>query len=329
MRPARTLHTHADWLAARRIGASDVAKILGVSTWGTGWDVWTRLTGQAPPRGPETVDQARGHLWEPVVIDLYRRQFGVDARPAPAGTIIDGPEAWSTISPDGFVFDDVGVGLLEAKTDRVGGHWGESTEIERWTPACEELVRPDYALQCYAQMFGADVPFVDLVVLLPFYELRAFRLWRDLEVEAELVAELRGWWERHIVGGEPPEVDGSKACAAWVSERFRTPAPPRPATPGELELAARIGELDAQTKAARAERDELANRLLLSMDGAKSLDLSDLAPRAKAVAVAPSTSTTLDVRALEAAHPDLDLSPFRRTSQRSAHVRFYHLPSEE
>jgi predicted phage-related endonuclease len=326
MRPITQHRTHEQWLAARRIGASDVAKILGVSSWGTGWDVWTRLTGQAPPRGPETVDQARGHLWEPVVIDLYGRQFGVDARPAPPGTLIEGPEDWCTISPDGFVFDEVGVGLVEAKTDRVGGHWGESTEIERWTPEGEDLVRPDYALQCYAQMFGADVPFVDLVVLLPFYELRSFRLWRDPVVEAELVAELRGWWDRHVVGREAPDVDGSKACSAWVSERFRVPAPPRKATEDEVELAARIGALDRAAKSAKAERDELANRLLLSMDGAKSIDLSGLAPKAKAVVVAPSASSTLDAKALEAAHPTLDLSPYRRTSQRSAHVRFYHLP---
>lgn len=328
MRPARRL-PRSEWARARRIGASDVAKILGVSPFGGPWDVWTRLKG-LDTRGPETEDQRRGHIWEPTVIDLYRRSTGFDVRAVEGDPIlIDGPEEWSTVSPDGFVLDADQTGLIEAKTDRFGGHWGESCEIERWTPDAEAVVRPDYALQCYAQMFGADAPFVDLVVLLPFYELRSFRLWRDAEVEAELVETLRAWWDRHVVAGEAPDVDDSRACTSWLSEAFRTPAPPRAATDREAELAARIVELQSIAKTADEERRGLCNELLASLDGAKGLDLSALAPKAKATVVAPGEVRTLDHKALAAAHPSLDLSPFWRTSQRAASVRFYHLTPEE
>jgi predicted phage-related endonuclease len=330
MRPGRRL-PRSEWAKARRIGASDVAKILGVSPYGGPWDVWMRLHGR-DTRGPMTDDQARGHLWEPTVIDLYRRSTGFDVRAVEGEPIlIDGPEPWSTVSPDGFVLDAGETGLCEAKTDRFGGHWGESREVERWDHAAlEGVIRPDYALQCYAQMFGADVPFVDLVVLLPFYELRSYRLWRDPDVEAELVDTLGAWWRQHgEPGGAPPDIDGSRSCSTWLSERFRAPAEPRAATAREAELALRHAQLSAAIKQAEDERRLVGNELLASLDGAKAVDLSALAPKARATVVGPTVATTFDAKALAAAHPELDLSPFRRASERAAFIRTFNLTAEE
>lgn len=242
--------------------------------------------------------------------------------------LIDGPSPWSTVSPDGFVWDAGEVGLAEAKTDRFGGHWGESTEIERWAPECEVIVRPDYALQTYAQMYGADVPFVDLVVLLPYYELRCFRMRRDPDVEAELVDALDGWWARHVIEGAPPEIDGSYPCSRWVSERFRTVAPPRPATADELGLALEYAQLGSEVKSLEERRALVRNQLLDRLAGVRALDLSTAAPGARLTVVGPTEARTFDHRALAAAHPGLDLSPYFRTSERAASLRTYHLHQE-
>lgn len=321
IRKAEALGSREAWLRRRKIGASDVAKILGVSPYGSVWDVWTRLVGQAASE-KQNSDMARGHRWEPIVLDLYQAETGNQVKRPKAHTLWEGPERWASATPDGFVVD--GWGLVEAKTDRHADKWGDPAVIERWSDGCERIVRSDYALQCYAQMHVIDRPFVDLAVLLPFYELRVYRIHRDLEVEAAIVEALEAWYTRHVDGREPPDVDGSYPCRAWLAQRF--PATPRStmraARPAERVIAAELAEVQAAQKHLKGEYDRLQAELLNSIAHEKAIDLGT---GGHATVVRMNGKRELDEKRLRSDRPDLAplLDQYTRTGAPSAHVRLY------
>ena len=65
------------WLADRKkaIGASDVAAILGVSPWASGWDVWADKTDRLERW--EGNEQTRlGQFFEPSVLDYAESKVG-------------------------------------------------------------------------------------------------------------------------------------------------------------------------------------------------------------------------------------------------------------
>lgn len=333
-----THRTREEWLASRRIGASDVAKVLGISQWGGPWDVWRRLTHPAPASSA-TASQSRGHTWEPVVLDLYRDQADLEVKRPPPFTIWAGPEEWASVTPDAFAMDrklpvELRLGLAEAKTDVHFELWGDPCEIERWTPECAAIVRPDYAVQGYTQLHGTDQPWVDLAVLLPYYELRVFRLWRDPEVEAQLVEVLTPWWERHVKGGEPPEADGTSACNAWWAEKFAWRDSSQMIDPDDelRELCIRKAQLDALYKAAKDERDDVNARIIARVGEAYGITLGPAVGRKqpKAVVIRNQGRETFDTRALLAAHPELKevVARYARRSDPYAYVRFYHFNPE-
>lgn len=313
------------WERARQIGSSDVAKILGVSPYGTEWDVWTRLTGRDRESGRDrrsTTALRRGQRWEPIVLHLYSEETGLEVRRPPPWTLWDGPELWATCSPDGLVQDHGALGVVEAKTDMHVDQWGpESTVIDAWGRGAEALVRPDYALQCYHLARLLDAEFADLAVLLPRYELRRFRLVRDPAVDRELVEVLGEWYRRHIELGEVPDVDGSAACRAYVTERgWSTGDTRRPGTPAEAFLGQRIALADAMIKTLEAQRAVDANALLASIGDAKGVDW----PTGERVTVVRSNGRlTCDLEALLADHPELGplIDEYRHRGPPTAHPR--------
>ncbi len=217
---ARTYPSREAWLAARRLGSSDVAAILGLSSFRGPFDVWMTLRGEEPK--PETADQRRGKRWERIVLAEYQDQTGNEVFTWPDWTMFHGDIEWETSTPDAAARDSDTdeTGLVEAKTDRRSRLWGESSTLERWHAGAERLVRPDYAVQCYHQLLVTGAPWCDLAVLLPSYELRVYRLFPDHAVERELLRVLGAWWQRHVVDQVPPSPDASAACRRFAAQRM-------------------------------------------------------------------------------------------------------------
>lgn len=219
------------WLAARdvghRVGASDVAKILGIPPH-TPWSVWSRkkLRMDARYTKQQLADFARGHKWERRVIEDYAEIAGVEAWPVDNMIVTRSGSPWFAVSPDGFVRDGACIGGVEAKTDRNPRLWGESgTVIERWCDGCEAIVRPDYAIQVYAQIEATDLDFWDIAVALPdgrnpAPEIRWFRFLRDEETQGAMLSKVERWRERYLIGDEEPEPDGSNAAHQALLYRF-------------------------------------------------------------------------------------------------------------
>lgn len=310
MTRAIVLKSREDWLRHRKIGGSDVAAILGLSPYRTGWDVYARLVeGQVDDSSPGP-DAARGVLLEPTVLREYARATGRTLKRLAPHTLFE-REGWATASLDALTTDGR---IVEVKTDRHRDRWGAPATIDRWTPEAATVVRRDYYLQVAHYMHVLDLDVADLAVLVPgddplLPELRIYTLLRDREVEEALVDTLRGWWDRHVVGRVPPELDGSPAASQWQAAQPRKGA--RKATAHEVALAAQYVVAQRTAAAWEAQRRTLAQHLVAAAGDAQRLEL----PVGR-VTVTRSSKTTLDERALFADHPDLVdlLDRYRRTS---------------
>lgn len=296
------------WLAHRRIGSSDVAALLGLSHYSGPWDVYERLVLGAPPDEPSP-EQLRGVRLEGRVLATYAQVTGRRVQRTPPHTLYT-REDWSTSTPDARSDER----LVEAKTDRNAHRWGPEERIRRWEPGVEQIVRPDYWLQVQHQLWTLDERVADLAVLLPgedpfLPELRVYTIDRDEDAVERLVERLRGWWRRHIVGREPPELDGSDAAGRALARIERQGS--RPATAHELGLALTYELLARQEKAAK-DAKKAAGRLLVASAGAtRRLELPG---RGHVTVVSSVSSAHLDEGALLADHPELAevLAAYRR-----------------
>lgn len=313
--------THADrtsWLRARRIGSSDVPALLGLSSHRGPWDVWRRLV-EGEVDDSDSPAAARGRLLEPVVLRRYVAATGRDVRPPPPHSLWTRDD-WASATPDAIGTDLV----VEAKTDRRRDRWGEPGTIERWEPGAEAIVRPEYWAQVQHQLWVLDLQVADLAVLLPgddplLPELRVYRLHRDEEAVAAMVERLSAWWARHVVGREPPELDGSPTASQWLARPGAgSTRASRPATPAEAALAA------AYVAARRAAdhwdqtRRLIGQQLVAAAGDHHRLEL----PTGGSVSqVFQPGRTTLDEGALLADHPELRqvLDRYRRQGPATAY----------
>ena len=257
----------ASWLEGRRIGASSIAAILGVSPYRGPWDVWLELRGEAPTR-PATTDQLRGRRWEIRVLEEYEIATGRRVSVPTTSSIWTGANPWETATPDAFAEHRGELGVVEAKTDRVGHGWGPSgVELERWEDGAELLVRPDYALQCYWLCRCTGAPWVDLAVLLPRYELRWYRLHSDPGTEEAIGDAVAAWYRRHIELQEQPDPDQSRACRDHARARLaaRGRRPLMVADEQTAELVELMAEARAEQKRSKAIADEASSSLALRL----------------------------------------------------------------
>lgn len=318
-----------EWLAARRrvphsVGASVAGHMLRRP-----WEALERLTGTAP--APDEATQRaydRGHRFEPVVLREYEHArgwatFGIGAAIGSPGALVicrhpDLP--WLAASPDGACLGDDTPGLVEAKTAGSDDLWADSdAEIRVAEDYAGQAPQP-YMVQAMVQLACTGLPWCDLACLLPRYELRIVRVWRDLDAEAALLDALTEWRERHLVRGEPLPTDGSDACTRGLTRRYPGLAGDktiRPATEEEAALVRTYADARARAKAADAEAAEARNALaalvgdtygvrvdggralLIATRGRETLSLADVAKDPELAArVAPYVRRGQDYRQL-------------------------------
>ena len=206
--------TYKEWKDARRkgIGGSDAAAILGLSPWKSAMDVWLEKMDLAT----EVTDPGRsflldlGHELEPVVARLYEKQTGrglfqpFGPYTHPTFPILRG-------NPDRIVKGDELRGV-ELKTETVySDKFGE--------PGTDE-VPFHYLVQCAHYMMVCDFPVWDIALLKNGSAFSIYTIHRDLELENDIKTQLLAWWEKHIVGKVPPDVDGSGAWKAYLRKKF-------------------------------------------------------------------------------------------------------------
>lgn len=190
------------WLKRRRdgLGGSDVAKVLGISGFGSPWSVYVEKIGAVEPDALEPTDQQiRGRYLEDGVLAWYADETGFTVGFKQA-MIVHPEHEWAFCTVDGLVFEgpepddpEAAVKGVDAKTT---SEWG-------W-----ERVPVDYQAQAQWSMFVTGLPEWDLAVSHPG-GFRIYTVEADPADQEALFEGARRFWHDHVLAGVPPEVTDS------------------------------------------------------------------------------------------------------------------------
>lgn len=126
-----------EWLRERSksLGASDVPTIMGLNSFASPLNLWSRLRGTSPPI-EENEAMCMGHVMEPVIADLFAKETGRDVKDY--GILMvrkdfihatpDRMFSWDEGSP---VIAEVADGVLDCKNvgPRMTQHWSDSIPL--------------------------------------------------------------------------------------------------------------------------------------------------------------------------------------------------------
>lgn len=205
-----------EWLEWRRggLGSSDVAAVLGVSPYASPWDVWLSKT-----QGIDLPDNAAmevGRYMERGIGEWAADQLGGELIKADP---VVGTKDWMRSTPD-FMVAYMAAGahateILECKKAR--------QSADEWGEAGSDLIPVDYTIQVQWQMLCKRRRCAYLAVLFTLSdEFRLYTIERDEKLCAHLEEAAGAWWQRHVIEGNPPELDGSKAASRWLAEHYAT-----------------------------------------------------------------------------------------------------------
>jgi putative phage-type endonuclease len=252
-----------DWHTWRRggIGGSDIAALLGLSSYASPWSVWCHKVGLLEPTD-STQRQRIGTRMEPVlaaelhddtglyVVGAQQRCQDVD-RPYFRCTV----DGFVSETPDGQPFDALGV--WEAKTD---GRFG-------WPDGIPVNIRA----QCIWNMGVTGTDHAWLTVMFAGFKIETYPLELDGPASADLrlmrdVAE--AFWRDHVLTNVPPPPDGSDATADAIAEVWPKH---QEGVAVELpdDLVGRWQVAKAREKAAKEEAKALRNQIAAAIGDAE------------------------------------------------------------
>lgn len=263
------------------IGASDAAAALGMAKYLSPLTLWRRLRGEhVDDDRPAFVQEAAlfGQLFEPVIRGKYAsdRQclVMVPTRSLPF-------EDWLHATPDGIVIRSTvpeSVGTEEWDGEGVPALADGNLQIKMRSAYLRDEwlsgVPAETEVQVRVEMAVCDLPWSDVACLIGGNHLVVHRVERDLELEANILRDLRAFWQLVQTGKEPP-VDSSDAWRDYASSKMRATKVTMQADEDVRELVEYW--LEQRRKRLRAEEEEEAAKtdllLRLSAAGATAIDL--------------------------------------------------------
>lgn len=278
------------WLEQRKtaITGTDAGKILT----GKGLDVWLEKMGLGAPFDDATLPDfvKAGRYYERGTLAWYADHEGAAIEFADSYLFRRHPELSIPVGctldarrlDDGRPVDAKMIHRWSPHDPETGEGWGEHGSAE---------VPTIYAAQGAVQMAVMDAERMDFPVFFRVDgEMVIYRLVRDREREARLLAFLSGWYHRHIVGKEQPAVDGSEAATKFLQKITRATDKVREATDEETSIARALARAKDDRDEIIMEHDRLTN-LLREKTGA---DLGIMGPDWKFTHKANKPSATVD-----------------------------------
>lgn len=248
------------------IGGSEIAAILGESAFATPFDVWLAKTHGW--RQAETEDMRRGTFLEDGIARWYAQRFELSASMLDEhGTVRHATNPIALCTPDRIV-GGLARRLVSIKAPRrKSSEWGEPGS---------GVVPAGYALQLQwehlvCSSHGALSEEMHLAALLDG-DLVVYILRADVELQGWLLQYATDWWERHVVRGEQPGLDGSSQAKDWLKSRFaRDTRPLRQATPWEDLRMLELRHAEHEAGAWEREAETIRNELRLSIGDAAGI----------------------------------------------------------
>lgn len=182
------------WLRERKqgVGGSDAAAAIGESRWTTAVTLFRRKLGlEDDPE--ETADMKWGKLIEPVLLQVYADETGLDVA-TPPGLFVHEKLPWMRTTLDGIIVPTSTRRIIEAKNMRFGEHWGE--------PGTDEIP-VEYFAQAHHNMAVMEATVCDVVVLIGKSDFRIYTVEYDPEIREALIERERVFWE-YVQRRDPP-----------------------------------------------------------------------------------------------------------------------------
>lgn len=170
----------AAWMS--KVTASKVAAILGLSPWESPYSMWLKMHGDIPADdGTNVAAKSRGHYLEDGII-----RWWLDQHPeieSHGGQFYKEHDGWAAATPDLHAASTEGIVVVDAKSAARDDDWGEEP--------------PTYYLaQSVWQMWVCDADVAYIAALLgPGLTLREYRIERDRDLEAQVVAQCRAFYD--------------------------------------------------------------------------------------------------------------------------------------
>jgi len=320
------------WLKSRQsgIGSSDAPiLILGEVFKKTSLDVYldkVKNIDRVP--ADDNPNFRRGHTYEPLAAEIYRQQAGVEVfTPRTDGDRFGGFQRripgrplfadFDGICEDGWVF--------EAKCPTQG----------RFDQIVSEGVDEYYQVQAHhlagVAHYAHDLPWIDkkksfkiLGTKLVFYAPEEIRLHVveipfEIEVVDNILNHCEQWWNKHIVGAQPPIAPFVQKVK--MEEKKKAGLYTLVDGPWE-EAVDELLRLKRLSEEAQARETDQVTLLKATMEEAK-LERISVPAEHKVVYALQDGKETLDIKALQATHPALDLKPFYKTGNPFRSFRVY------
>jgi putative phage-type endonuclease len=264
---------------AQGIGGSEIAKIAGVSPWGSGLEVWLdkkhgirkEVTGHHVERGQ--------HL-ESGILGWYEERIRRETGDRSATVIVDQPNyvhpRYSIVraTPDGLLVTDASI-EGNPQMDGPPSEWAErvdevkcpsrSTEAH-WAHGVPEYVLPQVTWEmAVTGLYRADV------IALIDGDIRIYPVDFDDDLFCALHAIAQSWWDRYIVGDEEPPPDASEEYRQWLQSQFPRVVRPELEQAGsrQEDLIGEYLEIKAELRETETRRAQIYNALCREIgDGA-------------------------------------------------------------
>lgn len=247
------------------LGSSEIAAVVGVNPYATMHNVWLAKVHRIEFEGNERT--VLGNLLEPTIFQIYAERYNRSLR---KGVYTLGPEPWMAATPDAHI---EGGGLVEAKLVgfRTIYMWGNGNSDEEESDA----VPLHYLCQAQWQMAVTGESFVDVSALMGT-EFRSYTIRANPGIQAQLIARGREFWERYVVTGDAPPVDGSDGAKEMLKRLYpRSGGEPIQSTPELEQLVVELRDARARVDAATEQktlRENQIKKVLGTSSGAYGVD---------------------------------------------------------
>lgn len=232
------------------VGGSDVAGIMGLSSWASPISIWCEKTGRTEPTdlsGVEVVEW--GTRLEPVVRERFKEAHPELRVIHPDVTLVSVGRPWAHANLDGLIRDpDRGWGVLEVKTAQRDKGWYDEDG--------NETIPLHYQAQVihYMTVTGYDYAMFAVLIRGSRYVERVFV--PDDEDRQRVIDAVDEFWNDYVLADVPPTLmtglqSESQAIYGMHAEHGDD------MLRGDSDMESKIAEYDT---ASRAERDARTNR---------------------------------------------------------------------
>lgn len=213
-------------LRQRRVGASDVAAIIGLDPYKSAVDVWYRVTGKLGTGGSSQskVIELGNLLEEPCLQWWLGRWPDYKTRLRRGGRLVI-PDSPIVVHPDARVPGEL---VVECKTTALlGGGFGRGRSsssggehIDNWGAEYSDEVPARVLIQVQMQMAACDVPRGRVVALIGGRGFVEYYLERDQDLIDRCVDRVRRFWDEHVETDIKPD-NPARISDSTVAEMIR------------------------------------------------------------------------------------------------------------